>query len=71
MESCSLSHPSISTYLSRSIRNLAFQQNVPGLLIAVVVLQAKSNRLSDIRRLVPGLLSKLDSAQPGAVTIVG
>jgi len=26
---------------------------------------------SDIRRLVPELLSKLDSARPGAVTIVG
>jgi hypothetical protein len=52
-------------------RNLAFQQNVPGLQIAVVVLQAKSNRLSDIRQLVPGLLSKLDSARPGTVTIVG
>ena len=52
-------------------RNLAFQQNVPGLRIAVVVLQAKSNRLSDIRRLVPELLSKLGSTRPGAVTIVG
>jgi len=51
-------------------RNLAFQQNVQGLRIAVVVLQAKSNRLGDIRRLVPGLLSKLDSARPGVVTIV-
>lgn len=52
-------------------RNLAFQQNVPGLQIAVVVLQAKSNRLSDIRQLVPELLSKLDSARQGMVTIVG
>jgi hypothetical protein len=52
-------------------RNLAFQQNVPGLKIAVVVLQAKSNRLGDIRRLVPELLSKLDSARPGTVTLVG
>lgn len=52
-------------------RNLAFQQNVSGLKIAVVVLQAKSNRLSDIRQLVPGLLSKLDSARQGTVTIVG
>jgi hypothetical protein len=52
-------------------RNLAFQQNVPGLQIAVVVLQAKSNRLSDIRSLVPELLSKLDSARQGTVTIVG
>ena len=51
-------------------RNLAFQQDVPGLRIAVVVLQAKSNRLNDLRPLMPGLLSKLDSAQQGTVTII-
>jgi len=48
--------------------NLAFQQDVRGLRIAVVVLQAKSNRLGDLRWLVPELLAKLDSAQPGTVT---
>ena len=51
-------------------RNLAFQQDVSGLRIAVVVLQAKSNRLNDLRPLMPGLLSKLDSAQQGTVTII-
>jgi hypothetical protein len=50
-------------------RNLAFQQDVPGLRIAVVVLHAKTNRLSDLRPLIPGLLSKLDSARQGTVTI--
>ena len=52
-------------------RNLAFQQDVPGLRIAVVVLHAKSNRLGDLRPLMQGLLTKLDSAQWGTVTIVG
>ena len=51
-------------------RNLAFQQDVSGLRIAVVVLQAKSNRLGDLRPLMPGLLTKLDSAQRGTVTII-
>jgi len=51
-------------------RNLAFQQDVSGLRIAVVVLQAKSNRLGDLRPLMPGLLTKLDSAQWGTVTII-
>lgn len=51
-------------------RNLAFQQDVPGLRIAVVVLQAKSNRLSDLRPLMQELLTKLASAQRGTVTIV-
>ena len=51
-------------------RNLAFQQDVPGLRIAVVVLQAKSNRLSDLRPLIQGLLTKLASAQRGTVTVV-
>lgn len=51
-------------------RNFAFQQDVPGLRIAVVVLRAKSNRLSDLRPLMPGLLTKLDSAQRGTVTII-
>jgi hypothetical protein len=37
-------------------RNLSFQQNLDGFSIAVVVLQAKTNRLADLRPLVPGLL---------------
>ncbi len=51
-------------------RNLAFQQNVPGLKIAVVVLKAKSNRLPDLAALVPNLLIALDSASPGSVSLV-
>ena len=31
-------------------RNLSFQQNVPAFAIAVIVLRAKSNRLSDLRK---------------------
>lgn len=36
-------------------RNLSFQQNLPAFDIAVVVLRSSSNRLVDLRRLVPDL----------------
>jgi hypothetical protein len=52
-------------------RNLSFQQNVTGLRIAVIVLRARTNRLSDLLPLVPHLLSALDAAEPGAVGHVG
>jgi hypothetical protein len=51
-------------------RNLAFQQRVGEFPIRVVVLQAKTNRLSDLVPLVGKLLAALDSARPGVVTIV-
>ncbi|HTV30178.1 MAG TPA: DUF5615 family PIN-like protein [Xanthobacteraceae bacterium] len=52
-------------------RNLSFQQNMTGLHIAVIVLHARTNRLSELLPLVPKLLSALEVAQPGAVTLVG
>ena len=52
-------------------RNLSFQQNLPSFDIAVVVLRCASNRLSDLQRLVPELLSCLASARRGMVTYVG
>lgn len=52
-------------------RNLAFQQNVPATAIAVLVLHARTNRLADLRRLVPGLLAAIAAAEPGTVTAIG
>lgn len=52
-------------------RNLSFQQNIPAFAIAVIVLRAKSNRLSDLQPLVPELLASIPTAKPGAVTYVG
>jgi hypothetical protein len=49
-------------------RNLSFQQHLTSFPIAVVVLHAKTNRLADLLRLVPVLLSALESAQPGTAT---
>jgi len=51
-------------------RNLSFQQNLATLPIAVIILRAKSNRLSDLRPLVQGLLSTIESAKRGMLTVV-
>lgn len=52
-------------------RNLSFQQNLVSFKIAVVVLRARTNRLADLRPLVPNLLAVLPSVKLGAVTYIG
>jgi predicted nuclease of predicted toxin-antitoxin system len=52
-------------------RNLSFQQNIRELPMAVIVLQAKTNRLQDLKPLVPELLDAARSARPGTVITVG
>jgi hypothetical protein len=52
-------------------RNLSFQQHIPALRIAVIVLHARTNRLADLRPLVPRLLQALELAKPGEVQLVG
>ena len=52
-------------------RNLSFQQNLAPLDIAVIVLRARTNRLADLRPLVPQLLATLVSARPGPVVFIG
>jgi hypothetical protein len=51
-------------------RNLAFQQNVATLSLAVIVLRARSNRLGDLQLLLAPLHAALRSAQRSRVTIV-
>lgn len=51
-------------------RNLAFQQYVPRFSIAVLVLRARTNRLSDLRPLIPRLLELLPTAKKGEITWV-
>jgi hypothetical protein len=46
-------------------RNLSFQQNLPKFNIAVLVLHAPSNRLADLRPLVPKILSILPTLNKG------
>lgn len=40
-------------------RNLSFQQNLGALPIRIIVLQARTNRLADLERLVPNLLRQI------------
>lgn len=51
-------------------RNLSFQQHLAQFTIAVIVLQAPTNRLKDLRSLVPQLQRKLSDAPKGQVTWV-
>jgi hypothetical protein len=50
-------------------RNIAFQQNRARLTIAVIVPHARTNRLADLRELVPRLLAALADAKPGLTAI--
>lgn len=52
-------------------RNLSFQQNLPQFDIAVIVLQAQSNRLADLQPLAPKVLAILATVAKGQATIVG
>jgi hypothetical protein len=51
-------------------RNLSFQQNLAPLPILVFVLHAKTNRLSDLRPLVPRLLAAIETAPRGGPHII-
>lgn len=48
-------------------RNLSFQQDLPRFNIAVIILQAPTNRLDDLRLLVPKVLDLLPKAKRGEV----
>ena len=50
--------------------NMRFQQNLSKYRVAIVVLQAPSNRLLDTRPLMPKVLAILATVRPGTVTIV-
>lgn len=52
-------------------RNLSFQNRIAKIPMAVVVLCAQTNRLADLRALVPDLLDAIASAVGGTVTNVG
>ena len=52
-------------------RNLSFQQNLSTFAIAAIVIPAKSNRLSELRPLLPALLAMMPTGRAGVVTHVG
>ena len=51
-------------------RNLSFQQDIVSIPIAVLVLQARTNRLADLRPLVPRLLLAIEAGRPGVVKFI-
>jgi hypothetical protein len=51
-------------------RHLPYQQNISRLSIAVIVLQAKTNRLADLQPLVPLLQEMLPTAPIGTATYI-
>ena len=52
-------------------RNLSFQQHLSQFSVAVIVLQAPTNRLKDLRPLVPKLERILANSPKGQVTWLG
>ncbi|HEY6227535.1 MAG TPA: DUF5615 family PIN-like protein [Verrucomicrobiae bacterium] len=52
-------------------QNLPRQQRVQNLPFAIFVLRAKSNRMEDIRPLIPELIQRLPEARPGQVVEIG
>ena len=52
-------------------RNLHFQQNIERFDIVVVVMIAKTNRLADLRPIVPGILKLLPFLKKGQVREIG
>jgi predicted nuclease of predicted toxin-antitoxin system len=51
-------------------RKLSIQQDLTQFKIAVLLIRAGTNRLEDIRPLVPELLRKLPDARAGTLTVV-
>jgi hypothetical protein len=52
-------------------RNLERQHAIGSLSFGVVVLVARSNRISDLQVLLPDVLHALESLQPGALVRIG
>jgi hypothetical protein len=46
-------------------QNLPYQQNLEALDVPVVLVHAKSNRMSDLRPLIPAILQAFADAAPG------
>ena len=51
-------------------RNLSFQQNVVTFPIAIIVLRARTNRLADLRPLIPALLVALRTSKAGIAQVI-
>ena len=50
-------------------RNLIFQQSIGALAVSVLVLHGRTNRLADLKPLVPKLLAALENLRSGVTAI--
>ena len=51
-------------------KNLPFEQNLPQFNLAIIILQSQSNRLADLKPLVPKVLEVLATVTKGTATVV-
>jgi predicted nuclease of predicted toxin-antitoxin system len=51
-------------------RKLQYQQDLANLNIVVIVMVARTNSLLDLQPLIPGVLERMLTAQPGEATVV-
>jgi len=51
-------------------RNLPYQRDLSGFSIAIVILRTPTNRLDDLRVLIPNLLTAIPTSKAGEVTWV-
>ena len=52
-------------------KNLQFQQNLAAHAIGVVLIRAHSNRIDDLRPLVPQIREAVAASEPGKIRVVG
>jgi hypothetical protein len=52
-------------------RSIEFQQRISTLPFGIVLVRARSNRMQDLRPLVPSILSALDAVKSGRIHRVG
>jgi hypothetical protein len=52
-------------------KNLQFQQNLAAHAIGVVLIRARSNRIDDLRPLVPQIVAAVAATRPGKIGVVG
>jgi predicted nuclease of predicted toxin-antitoxin system len=59
-----------SDVLLTADKNMEYQQNLATLPMAVLVMRARSNRISDLERVIPAVLAALATLGPKALTKV-
>jgi predicted nuclease of predicted toxin-antitoxin system len=51
--------------------SIRYQQNLDGMTISMILIRSRSNRMEDLRPLVPAILKVLESIDSGKVVTIG